>query len=172
MLGRLLFSLLASAATCVLVALAGPAHAQLLLTYDAPSLTVSVGDTAAFTGTIANPAGQPTLFLNGLDISVDGGLLIDPAPLGLPVSLAGGESFSGTLFDISVPGGTATGSYAGNLAVVGGADASATDPLTPATPFTINVVAASAAPEPTTAALLLMCAGFAGYAQARRSHGA
>jgi hypothetical protein len=154
--------------TWLLATVAGVAHAQLELTLDSPSLTVGIGGAAAFTGTIANPAGQPTLFLNGLDISVEGGLLIDPAPFGLPVSLAGGESFNGTLFDVAVPGGTMPGLYAGNLTIVGGADGNATDPLTPAIPFTVNVVAASAAPEPAAATLLLLCTGFSACGLARR----
>jgi hypothetical protein len=163
MLRRSPLGLLAAVTILLLTTVASAAHAQLELTFDSPSLTVGLGGTAAFTGTIANPAGQPTLFLNGLDISADGGLLIDPAPLGLPVSLAGGESFAGTLFNVTVPGGTVTGLYTGNLTVVGGVDGSATDPLTPATPFTVNVVVASAAPEPASLTLLLMCAGVGAY---------
>jgi len=144
-----------------------PAHAQLDLTLLSSAQTVSVGGTATFTGTITNPADQPTMFLNGLDISVDGWLLIDPAPLGLPVSLDGGDSFTGDLFTVTVPGGTLPGAYAGNLTITGGTDGTATDPLTPATLFTVNVVA-SAAPEPTTFALLLFGAGWFGPRVARK----
>ena len=159
--------LLLVAATVGLLLAVLPAHAQLDLTLLSSAQTVSVGGTATFTGTITNPAGQPTLFLNGLDISVDGGLLIDPAPLGLPVSLDGGDSFTGTLFTVTVPGGTLPGAYDGNLTIIGGIDATATDLLTPATPFTVNVVAATGAPEPTAFALLLLGAGWGGLQVAR-----
>ena len=159
--------LLLIAVTVGLLLAVRPAHAQLDLTLLSSAQTVSVGGTATFTGTITNPVGQATLFLNGLDISVDGGLLIDPAPLGLPVSLDGGDSFTGTLFTVTVPGGTLPGAYDGNLTITGGADGTATDPLTPVTPFTVNVVAATGAPEPTAFVLLLFGASGGGLLVSR-----
>jgi hypothetical protein len=163
MLRRLLWGVV----TAWLLLAVRPAQAQLDLTLLSSAQTVSVGGTATFTGTITNPAGQPTLFLNGLDISVDGGLLINPAPLGLPVSLDSGSSFTGDLFTVTAPGGTLPGAYAGNLTITGGTDGTATDPLTPATPFTVNVIAATGAPEPTAFALLLFGAGWSGLVVTR-----
>src|SRR4051812_17956751 len=105
----------ASLAITALLALSSRAQAvdTLNLSLLSSLQTTTPGTTISFTATaFALPANVSTLFLNGDSATVDFPLTIDDTPflVGFPLSLAPGGSFTGTLFTVTLPSDTLTGS--------------------------------------------------------------
>ena len=139
------------------------AHADILtLTLSDPTQTASAGDRLEFDATISNPdtdINGSAIWLNGADFeSIDPSLQGDASGVfNFLWSFAPGATDSEELFFITVPDGTASGSYSGAIELTGGSDQSAGDQLA-LTSFTVNVVT----PEPSS--LLLMFSGLVGMA--------
>jgi len=109
----------------------------------------------AFDGTITNTSTE-TVYLNGDFTYVDGSLVFDDSPYDgsdstVSLSLAAGASYTGLLFNIDIPSGTAFGLYTGYFDITGGSDNGATDTVGEAD-FDVNVT-----PEPSS--LLLLSTG-------------
>lgn len=92
------------------------------------------------------------------------GATLDDSPFydNFPFYLAPGQSYTGELFDITVPANTALGAYDGTFTILGGADGNTYSTLSTAD-FAVTVT-----PEPST--LLLLGSGlfFVAIAFARR----
>jgi len=121
------------------------------ITLASPNQTTFTGGTLTFDATVTNTGGA-TVFLNGDSATVDAPLTLDDSPFlaNFPSSLIAGDSATGTLFTVFVPGGAA-GIYTGSFTIEGGADGSALGTLGSAD-FTVTTI-----PEPS--GLLLMGSG-------------
>ena len=144
---------------------------QLSFSLDPLSPSGSAGSLLTFRGTLLNTGASP-LFLTGDRFTLAGaGLTLDDTPfvLGAPLSLSGGESFTGPLFQVWIAPAVPNGSYQGSFTVLGGPTESARGDLATQS-FTVEVV-----PEPATGALvavgLLPLAGVAGALLKRRRRG-
>jgi hypothetical protein len=120
--------------------------------------------TLTFVATVSAPlTNTGDVYLNSDSTTVDYPLTLDDTPFfnNFPLSLAPGGSFTGVLFDITVPDYADIGTtYNGYFEIDGGPDSSTLDYLA-STTFTVT-----ATPEPGTVILLL--AGFAVLAVAFR----
>ena len=131
--------------------LATSARAQLTLSLLNAPVTVTAGGSAFVSGTIANPLGGDPQDLGGLSILIDSPLTTDETPFAVfPTTLNGGDSAFGDIFGVLAPLTTTPGIYNGTLTLLNNAG----DAISPTTPFSVNVIAASAAPEPGSIALL------------------
>ncbi|HZP84608.1 MAG TPA: hypothetical protein VFB21_23435 [Chthonomonadaceae bacterium] len=140
------------------------AHAQLDFTLDPAAQAGKPGDTLTFTGTLKN-TGTTTLFLNGDNFTLPGtGLSLDDTAFltGAPLSLDGGESYTGPFFDILFDPNAPPQSVSGTFSVLGGADENALDTLASQN-FGVAVV-----PEPMASLNLLMGLGLLGSRGWRR----
>jgi hypothetical protein len=133
------------------------ARSEVVVTFDTPVQTATPGVSLAFTATISN-SGVGTVFLNGDALNLEGtgftvnDLFFDNAPL----SLAGGDSFHGELFDVLINAdfADAFGGFAGTYNLAGGGDGDAQDTLLPeAATFEVIVT-----PEPSSFALMTLAA--------------
>jgi hypothetical protein len=90
------------------------------------------------------------VFLNGDDFSLNEPLTLDDSSYlnNFALSLGALGSYTGVLFTVNVPFGTAAGLYTGNFDITGGADSSAADVLA-STNFDVQVT-----PEPSSILLL------------------
>ena len=117
--------------------------------------------TLVFSGTIEN-TGTTTAYLNGTSSTIPGPLTIDDTPFFVlvPAVLNAGDLYTGPLFNVTVPSGTAFGLYTGTFNVLGGDTGSELDVLDTVT-FGVQAV-----PEPATTALV--AAGLLGLTAAVR----
>ena len=118
---------------------------------------VAVGGSVDFMGTVTWVPGAPDfdpnpLYLNGVSVSVGGGLMIDDSPFytNWPFFLdAGTPSYTGVLFTVTAPPGTPFGAtYTGSATLLGGATAGSLGAIG-TQDFSVTTV-----PEPGTLALL------------------
>jgi hypothetical protein len=140
---------LLSLAAGLLLLLSPSARAQLSFTLEPPTLLGTPGSLLTFSGTLTN-TGTGELFLSGDSFTLAGaGLTLDDTPFleGAPLSLSGGESFTGSFFSVAVAQGTRNGSYGGSFTILGGAGEGDQGELATHR-FTVEVV-----PEPGTLAL-------------------
>ena len=149
----LYLSVLALAAT-----FSSPAFADTInLDLSAPVQSGASGSTVSFTATVSAPSTNgATVFLNSDSFNLDEPLTLDDDGFffDFPLSLNAGDSFTGVLFTVNLPGNVAAGSYDGSFEILGGADGGALDLLDTVT-FEVNTP--SAVPEPST--LLLLATG-------------
>lgn len=155
----------------------------LALGFDQAAEFGNPGDVLNFSGTFSNVTAN-TVFLNSDSLTFSGPGTADDSPFlnGAPLTLdpmgtvdGNGnptDSYSGSLFDITLNPDAAPGTYFGTFAILGGADANASDDLT-ADPnnvldpfhqerFSVTVLAPAAVPEASTTisfGLLLMLGG-------------
>jgi hypothetical protein len=124
------------------------------VSFDSPVQSGSAGATLGFSGTLMNTTGS-TLFLNGDSLTVNSPIVLNDTPffLNFPVSLGAGQSFSGLIFNATIPLNTALGDYLGSFSVLGGITPSASDTLG-AAPFTVSVTTPAVPDGGSTAVLL------------------
>jgi hypothetical protein len=132
-------------------------------------LTTTPGATVTFTGTLTETGGSTT-FLNGDSFNVTAPLIVNDTPffLNFPLSLSPFQTFTASMFMVTVPAGTAPGLYPGTFAVLGGTASTATSVLASQS-FAVSVTP-SAVPEPTLG-LMLLLGSSASYRARRRPVG-
>lgn len=111
-----------------------PAGAQLTLTLDAPNQAGQPGDQVLFSGILTNTGGL-TVFLNGDDLSLNGGGLdTDDSPFlaSSPASIDPGATWSGDLFYVTIDTSTIPDLYPGTFSVLGGDNPNTFDVLSSA----------------------------------------
>jgi len=133
----------------------------------ADTISLSAHDTSAFAGDIVefdaiitnlNPYSE--LYVNGYKVtSLTSPLILDDidtdtAFFNITWPLDPGGAYTGALFFVTVPLGTANGTYVGDFQVLGGSDGDTNDLLGDEV-FTINVGGESLVPEPSSLLLLL-----------------
>jgi len=145
----------------------------------ADTISLSAHDTSAFAGDIVefdaiitnlNPYSE--LYVNGYKVtSLTSPLILDDidtdtAFFNITWPLDPGGAYTGALFFVTVPLGTANGTYVGDFQVLGGSDGDIYDLLGDEVlgdeDFTINVGGESPVPEPSS--LVLLLTGIAGLA--------
>ena len=136
-------------ATLIFVA---PAFADTLnLTLTSPVQTGTPNGTLTFDATVSAPlTNSGTLYLNGdnFNVSLLGATIDDSGFLfNFPLSMNSADSFTGTLFTVSLPSVIAPGTYNGFFEILGGSDPGAQDTLA-----TVNfqITTPVATPEPGT----------------------
>jgi hypothetical protein len=138
------FLLLSLASTALL--LSAPAAKAELFTFvfTNPDQSAVAGETIEFDAIIVNIDPSNGLYLNSDNTaSLDSPLILDDTAfwnIPWPLNPAGeaGDSYTGALFDVTVPLGTAAGTYVGEYQVFGGSNTDASD-LLGDEPFTITV---------------------------------
>jgi hypothetical protein len=145
---------LAVAALLAIGLSSAPAHADsIIFTLTNPTgFALVTGGSVTYDATVSAPASNSALvFLNGDSFDVTAPVTLDDSDFfaDFPLSLAPGGSFTGALFVLTVPPGTAFGSYDGTFTLLGGANAGANSTLGTVS-FSVNTV-----PEPSSIVLLL-----------------
>jgi hypothetical protein len=140
--------------TLGLLALGLPGAAKadsLTLTLTNPDQTATPGATLTYQATVFAPGTNTgTVYLSGDAFTFAAPFPLDDSPFvfSFPLSLAAGQSFTGTLFDIPIPLNAPLGTFAGSFQITGGSTANSTTVLTSAA-FTATVT-----PEPSDLTLL------------------
>jgi len=156
------FKMMLAVAAILTICLSPAAYANNTITFTLTNpngfVWSAAGGTLTFQATVSAPvSNSDSLFFNGDSFNVTAPFTLDDTDFGLnffPVDLAPGTSFTGDLFQLTVPAGMAFGDYAGSFTLLGGADFNALDSL-----GTVNFSVA-AVPEPSSVMLLL--SGIAG----------
>jgi hypothetical protein len=158
-------------ATLVLCGIASADPIQVSVTLSPATLNSQAGSSVAFFGVITNLS-DVDVFLNQLELNSGSGLTVDGFA-DLPMTLAAGASFTGSLFSVATDFGLLDGtSINGNISFLGGAEGGSFDALGNVD-LTVNVVAAgdpgTPVPEPSTLTLLgIGCAGVSTVMRRRR----
>jgi hypothetical protein len=130
-----------------------------------PNMTAAANSTDLLPGTytymatVSAPASNgAAVFLNGDSLNITAPVTLDDSDFfsDFPLSLAPGTSFTGDLFVLTIPPGTARDAYLGTFTLLGGADGSASDDL--------GTVTFSIASTPEPSSVLLLLTGIAGLA--------
>ena len=109
------------------------------------------GGTLYYEATVSAPSTNSALvYLNGDSYSLAGAFRLDDSPflLNFPLDLAPGQSYTGSLFAITVPANSSVGLYNGSFQMLGGSTGSDNAVLTSATFRT------AVSPEPSSLFLL------------------
>lgn len=121
------------AASFVLVTAAAARADTIQLSLSAPTASYARGaETLTYDGTItASSMNAADVYLNGDSLNVQSPLIGDDDDfyLNAPTYLGAGDSFTGDLFTVTVPDGTALGSYPGSFVLLGGSDGGTYDTL-------------------------------------------
>ena len=159
------------------VALPMAAHADTInLTLTNPTQTGSAGATLTFDATVsASASNSGAVSLGGINFNVDlsnpfTAFDIDPSFYldNFPLSLNPGESFTGPMFALALPGVIPPGVYDKNFIILDILDNAGLETF-PTAEFIVNVPGQSPVPEPGTWVLLLTGAGvLAGIVYSRR----
>lgn len=165
------YSLLSLAIAALLLSAPAAKAYSYTFVFTNPDQSAVAGDTVEFDAIITNLDSSNGLYLNYDNTAwIDAPLTLDDtafwAILPYPLSPAGssGDSYTGALFDVTVPLGTANGAYVGEFQVFGGSSSDASDLLADQD-FTITVVnAAGTSPVPEPSGLVLLLTGLAGLA--------
>ena len=173
--GLSLFSLLLAAVVAVPVA----AHADTInLSLTSPVQNGSGGATLTFEATVSAPAGNSgAVSLVGDTFTIPGTspfttLNIDDSSflINFPLALNPGESFTGTLFTLTLPGVITPGVYGNNFVTLDLFDQAGLETFA-TQEFIVNVPGASPVPEPGTWVLLVTGVGLmAAFVYSRRSN--
>jgi hypothetical protein len=134
---------------------------QLIFTLAYPT-EYSGSGTVSFDATVTAPiTNTDAVYLYGDTNNVTSPLTVDDSPYidTWPLDLTPGQSYSGVLFNVTVPIDTPPGNYVGSFTIV--ADSSATPTIDVTQPFDVDV-----SPEPPT--LLLLLTGLLGVTFALR----
>ena len=137
----------------------------------------ATGGTLSFNASVFAPATNTmSEDLNGItsNISPANGFDFDSDPFltAFPFSLAPGESYSGLLFRLTVPAGSAVGPYLGSVALIGGPNNTQLGSqafsiaVSPAVPLPTSSV-----PEPAAWGMMVLGMGAVGFAMRRRRTG-
>jgi|UPI00047A2375 hypothetical protein len=138
----------------------------------ADTFDVVIGTTFSFDVSLDN-TGNPELFLNGSNFTIDSPLVLnDLLFVNFPPSVPADGIVNGTLFTVDLPTGLTPGLYNGSYSILGGFNS--TDQFDLADlDFTINAIPASSpVPEPGTWVLLvtgLGTMGLIGYSRRRQA---
>lgn len=149
---RLFFAASALAALA-LATVTTPAHAQMSLVITPTTLAGLPGATLIYQATLSN-LGTGEVFLNADTFNLSGAnLSLDDSPFfeNFPLSMLGGETFTGNLFTVNI-GAANPGLYNGTFTILGGPTDTANNPLATGN-FGVQVNAS--APEPTSGFLIL-----------------
>lgn len=154
---------------------AANAHAADTVTFtllDPVKTVPASGGRVSFTASVAAPiTNNGDAFLNGLGFNIYPGNAFSTDETDFfdtyPLSLAPGESFTGSLFAVIVPAGTVAGPYSGLVSLIGGATDGSQDVLATQS-FAITATPTAAVPEPASWAVLTLGIGAVGYAMRRR----
>jgi len=123
------------------------------------------GEMVSFFATVMAPGGNSgPVYLNGDSFNVASPLSLDDTPflLNYPLSMNPGDNFSGLLFTLTIPNGTASGAYDGYFQIVGGSDPNGQGPLSNVVDFRLDVA------EPSALLLLLSSGSIALFGVVRR----
>ncbi len=152
-------------ALAVIMASAGTARADAILTFAPQMLSTAAGGTVEFDGTLTN-TGLADLYLNGDQISFYfSDMTVDDSPFifNAPLFLSPEGSYTGAFIDVTADAATPSGSYSGSYTIQGGADANTFDNIATAD-FMVNV--GSTVPEPNP--FLLIASGLVFISVVRR----
>lgn len=146
---------------CFLLAGTAANADTLVISLSAPYQSGSQGF-FAFNATVVNTSAS-TVYLNGDDFSVDSPLIVDDSPFASYPFFLGAydnqvdstDSYTGVLFNVSVPPATPMGLYAGSFEILGSGDPNDDTTVAGSAVFNVNVT-----PEPSS--LIPVLAGLAG----------
>jgi hypothetical protein len=164
------FSLLSLAITALLLNAPAAKADSYTFNFVNPDQSAVVGDVVEFDAAITNLDPSNGLYLNFDNLaSLDAPLILDDTAFwNIPYPLDSGDGYTGPLFDVTVPLGTAAGTYEGEYQVFGGSNADASDLLGKEL-FTVTVGnGTSTSPVPEPSSLLLLLSGMAGVAETLR----
>ena len=140
------------AASFALLTVAAARADTISLSLSAPTASYAGGtETLTYDGTItASSMNAADVYLNGDSLNVQAPLTADDTDfyLNVPSYLGAGDSFTGDLFTVTVPYGTALGSYPGSFVLLGGSDGGTFDTLA------TSDFSAAVTPEPSSFWLL------------------
>lgn len=150
-------------ALCLLMPSAALAN-SISLSFTNPVQAAAPGATITFEATVsASITNAAPIFLNSDEYNVAGSLTLDDSGFfAFPLSLNPGDSYTGVLFTVTLPGNVAFGNYTGSFGILGGADGAALNNLT-STGFQVNVT-----PEPSPMLLSATGAGMLAFVVYRR----